>query len=65
MTHDLHKLAIDFVRDGAVCVRGLVAAELFAKVTAAVDANLSSPSELAQVASDAGDPGRFVEDFCN
>jgi len=65
MTHDLHTLASEFARDGAVCVRGLVAAELLAKVTAAVDANLAAPSVLAQVASQANDPGRFVEDFCN
>jgi len=65
MTHDLHTLASEFARDGAVCVRGLVAPELLAKVTAAVDANLAAPSVLAQVASQANDPGRFVEDFCN
>lgn len=65
MTHDLHTLASEFERDGAVCVRGLVAPELLAKVTAAVDANLAAPSVLAQVASQANDPGRFVEDFCN
>ncbi len=65
MTHDLQTLATDFARDGAVCVRGLVGPELLARVTAAVDANLAAPSELAQVASRADDPGRFVEDFCN
>lgn len=65
MTQDLQTLATDFARDGAVCVRGLVGAELLARVTAAVDANLAAPSELAQVASRADDPGRFVEDFCN
>ena len=62
---DLQALAADFARDGTVCVRGLVGPELLARVTAAVDANLAAPSELAQVASTNDDPGRFVEDFCN
>jgi len=62
---DLAQLADDFARDGAVCVRGLVATDLLQRVTDAIEANLAAPSELAQVASQAEDPGRFVEDFCN
>ncbi|MBI4882598.1 MAG: phytanoyl-CoA dioxygenase family protein [Actinobacteria bacterium] len=62
---DRSRLAADFARDGAVCARGAVAADLLARVTAAVDENIASPSELAQVASTADDPGRFLEDFCN
>ncbi len=58
-------LAADFARDGAVCVRGLVPADLRARVTDAVDANIASPGDLAQVASTSDDPGRFLEDFCN
>lgn len=58
-------LVADFARDGAVCARGVVSAALLERVAAAIDANLAEPSELAQVASSADDPGRFVEDFCN
>jgi ectoine hydroxylase-related dioxygenase (phytanoyl-CoA dioxygenase family) len=65
VTEHMTTLAADFARDGAVCVRGLVPPELLTHVTAAVDANIASPSELAQVASNADDPGRFLEDFCN
>ncbi len=63
--HGLRRLADDYERDGAVYVRDLVAAPLLARVTSAIDANLADPSPLAQVASTADDPGRFVEDFCN
>lgn len=59
------QLATDFAADGAVCVRGVVPADLLDRVAAAVDQNLAEPSALAIVASTADDPGRFVEDFCN
>ena len=59
------QLSSDFARDGAVCARGAVPTALLQRVATAIDANLASPSELAQVASGADDPGRFVEDFCN
>ncbi len=58
-------LAADFARDGAVCAREVVAADLLSRVTAAIDDNIASPSDLAQVASTSDDPGRFLEDFCN
>lgn len=59
------ELAADFARDGAVCARGVVAADLLERVARAIDDNLAAPSELALIASGADDPGRFVEDFCN
>ena len=62
---DPASLAQEFARDGAVVVRDLVDRELLDRATAAVEANLASPSSLAIVASGDGDPGRFVEDFCN
>jgi ectoine hydroxylase-related dioxygenase (phytanoyl-CoA dioxygenase family) len=62
---DLTQLAADFARDGAVCVRNLVDAALLQRVTDAVEANIAHPGELAQVASQSDDPGRFLEDFCN
>lgn len=55
----------DFARNGAVCARGVVPPALLERVKEAIDANLAAPGELAQVASGADDPGRFVEDFCN
>ena len=58
-------LVDDFARDGAVCVRGLVDADLLQRVTDAVERNRAQPSALAQVASGGEDPGRFLEDFCN
>jgi ectoine hydroxylase-related dioxygenase (phytanoyl-CoA dioxygenase family) len=36
-----------------------------ALVEAGIERNLADPSSLAAVASDADDPGRFFEDFCN
>ena len=65
MSPALSQLAADFARDGAVCVRGVVGPDLLQRVAAAVEANLTAPSELAQVASRTDDPGRFLEDFCN
>lgn len=59
------ELAADFARDGAVCARGVVAADLLERVARAIDDNLAAPSELALIASGEDDPGRFVEDFCN
>ncbi len=61
----LTELVSDFARDGAVCVRGLVDEDLLLRVTEAVEANRTDPSELAQVASQGDDPGCFLEDFCN
>ena len=34
-------------------------------LTRGIDANLARPGPLAAVASNADDPGRFFEDFCN
>lgn len=62
----MEELAIegDFVRDGAVCVRGVVGAEHLALAEAAIDANLADLSPRAKRAS-ADVDGAFVEDFCN
>jgi ectoine hydroxylase-related dioxygenase (phytanoyl-CoA dioxygenase family) len=54
----------DFLRDGAVCVRGAVAPEHVALASEAIEANLASLSPLAKRAS-GGDDGAFIEDFCN
>jgi ectoine hydroxylase-related dioxygenase (phytanoyl-CoA dioxygenase family) len=54
-----------FRRDGAVCVRQLLAPQEVALLREGIDANLAAPSARAKVASRADDPGQFVEDFCN
>ncbi|MEQ1804135.1 MAG: phytanoyl-CoA dioxygenase family protein [Burkholderiaceae bacterium] len=50
--------------DGAVCIRGLLSADEVAILRAGIDANLAQPSPRAKVASQADDPGLFIEDFC-
>ena len=58
-------LVEDFKRDGAVCVRQLLTPEEVALLREGIDANLAAPSPRAKVASRPGDPGFFIEDFCN
>src|SRR6516225_4114695 len=53
-----------FGRDGVVCIRQVLDPEEVAAAVAAIGAVLARPSPLAQVASAAGDPGAFTEDFC-
>ncbi len=55
----------DYLRDGAVRIRGLFTKEQIADLTQGIEENLRDPSPLAQVASDPDDPGWFFEDFCN
>jgi ectoine hydroxylase-related dioxygenase (phytanoyl-CoA dioxygenase family) len=54
-----------FQCDGALCIRQLLSPADVAGLRAGIDLNLSQPSPRAKIASGAGDPGRFVEDFCN
>jgi ectoine hydroxylase-related dioxygenase (phytanoyl-CoA dioxygenase family) len=54
-----------FQRDGAVCLRGVVSPSELAQLTLGVDRNLADPSALAIEAVKPGEPGRFLEDFCN
>jgi ectoine hydroxylase-related dioxygenase (phytanoyl-CoA dioxygenase family) len=53
-----------FHRDGAVCLRQLLRPQEVELLRAGIDANLAQPSPRAKLASRAGDPGSFVEDFC-
>jgi ectoine hydroxylase-related dioxygenase (phytanoyl-CoA dioxygenase family) len=53
-----------YARDGVVCVRGVLNADEVEQARRGIAAVLEHPSELAQVASGADDPGRFTEDFC-
>ena len=55
----------DFRRDGAVCLRGLLTPAEVELLRQGIDANLAAPSPRAKVASRPGDPGFFIEDFCN
>ena len=54
----------DFVRDGAVVLRGVLSAAQVRLLEQGIEHNLAHPSALAMVASQPDDPGRFVEDFC-
>jgi ectoine hydroxylase-related dioxygenase (phytanoyl-CoA dioxygenase family) len=54
-----------YARDGAVCVRQLLSSDEVALLRQGIDANLAAPSPRAKVASRPGDPGFFIEDFCN
>ena len=54
-----------FQRDGAVCLRQLLSADEVATLRRGIDHNLAHPSPRAIVASRPGDPGFFIEDFCN
>ena len=59
------ELAQAFAKNGAVCLRGLFNAAEVAQLRRGINANLAEPSPRAIVASLAGDPGFFIEDFCN
>jgi len=52
-----------FARDGVVRVRQVLDAAELTEAAAAIEAVLADPSPLAQVASQADDPGGFTEDF--
>jgi ectoine hydroxylase-related dioxygenase (phytanoyl-CoA dioxygenase family) len=54
----------DYLRDGAVCLRGAFDAEQMALMAEALEANLNALSPLAQRASKESD-GAFIEDFCS
>src|SRR5262249_36420003 len=57
-------LAAAYARDGVVCVRSALDPGEVATAARAIGAVLASPGPLVQVASGAGDPGAFTEDFC-
>jgi ectoine hydroxylase-related dioxygenase (phytanoyl-CoA dioxygenase family) len=59
----LDEAALDFARDGAVCLRGCISEDMIALLRRGVDENLAHPSPRAKIASRPDDPGRFVEDF--
>ena len=54
-----------FERDGAVCLRQLLTPAEVALIRDGIDQNIARPSPRAKVASQPGDPGFFIEDFCN
>ena len=53
-----------FHRDGATIVRGLFTPEEIATIESGIERVLANPGPLFKVASQADDPGQFVEDFC-
>ncbi|MBS0365744.1 MAG: phytanoyl-CoA dioxygenase family protein [Proteobacteria bacterium] len=54
-----------FARDGAVCIRGLLAPDQLAVLAAGIERNLREPGPNAKVTSKPDDPGSFFNDFCN
>ena len=63
--HPLAAATIDaYARDGAVVLRGALNANELQRLRVGIEHNLAHLSPLALVASEADDPGRFVEDFC-
>ena len=58
-------LIADYQRDGAVPLRGLLSASEIEALRGGVDGLIAKPSPRAKIASAAGDPGLFLEDFCN
>ena len=53
-----------FTRDGAVVLRGVLTGDEVKALEQGIEHNLAHPSALKLIASQADDPGRFVEDFC-
>ena len=53
----------EFLRDGAVVLRGVVTPYEIELLTRGIDAVLERPSARAKVASTPDDPGFFIEDF--
>ncbi len=54
----------DYQREGAVVLRGVLNPAQVAQLARGIEHNLAHLSPLALVASQADDPGKFVEDFC-
>lgn len=54
----------DYARQGAVVLRGVLTPDDVATLARGIEHNLAHLSPLALVASQADDPGKFVEDFC-
>lgn len=54
----------DYLKDGAVVLRGVLTADEVAMVREGIDAVVEAPSPRAKVASAPDDPGFFLEDFC-
>jgi ectoine hydroxylase-related dioxygenase (phytanoyl-CoA dioxygenase family) len=54
----------DYQALGAVVLRGVFNSQELKTLESGIEHNLAHLSELAQVASQPDDPGRFIEDFC-
>lgn len=55
----------EYERNGVVVIRQLFTPEEVRKVAAGIEKVLAAPGPLAGIASEADDPGKFFEDFCN
>ena len=64
-THSLPTETIESYQSlGAVVLRGVFNVQEIQTLEKGIEHNLAHLSDLVQVASQADDPGRFVEDFC-
>jgi len=54
----------EFDRVGVIIVRGLFSPDEVATIERGIERVLAEPGPMFKVASQADDPGRFVEDFC-
>ena len=54
-----------FRRDGVVFLPGILSPQEVTTLAAGVERNLREPGPLAMNATKPGDPGSFIEDFCN
>ena len=60
-----HQHIEDYATMSAVCIRQLLNAKTIESLKQGIEYNLRSPSPRAKIASQADDPGFFIEDFCN
>ena len=56
---------MNFIKDGAILIKGLLKNSEVSVLRDGIDYNISNPSFRSKVASDENDPGWFFEDFCS
>ncbi len=56
---------VEFERDGATCLRGLIAPSWLALLSKGVERNLREPGPYAKRYTPEGSPGLFFGDYCN
>jgi ectoine hydroxylase-related dioxygenase (phytanoyl-CoA dioxygenase family) len=64
MTLVADRIVDDYLRDGAVVLRGVLTGDEVQRLRAGVDAVIAAPSARAVTDGEPGAPGTFFEDFC-